>query len=157
MGDDAMSKWGVDTNDLILCDACFCCLRTCCCKMGTDLICCTVVDDRMCFQIGLGCCDCGCLSPSTCVKSQAQCLCLAGGCAFPCDDDMPCMLALLGLACLPSFGCCQKISTLKGKTSNQSANSVSGSVNNLGTAAVGTTSNAVNSVTKMAAPDRSCC
>merc|ERR1711966_160989 len=146
--DDAMSKWGVDTNDLILCDTCFCChdalycempdcigcsskdeccccIRTCCCKMGTDLICCTVVDDRMCFQIGLGCCGCGCLSPSTCVKSQAQCLCLAGGCAFPCDDDMPCMLALLGLACLPSFGCCQKISTLKGKTSNQSANSVS--------------------------------
>jgi len=93
---------------------CICCIESFCCKMGTAPILCNPADDRMCFQLGCACCGCGCLSPTTCCKSQGQVCCLTGGGAFPCDAEFPMMCALCGLACYPGVGCCKKIGELKG-------------------------------------------
>ena len=64
--------------------------------------------------LGLHCCECGLVSPKTCMKSQSQNCCIIQSCAFPCDDDVPMALAGCGLACLPGFGCCKTYGELQG-------------------------------------------
>ena len=38
-----------------------------------------------------------CIVPTTCVKMTEQFFCLDCRCAFPCDDEVPCAIACLGL------------------------------------------------------------
>ena len=40
-----------------------------------------------------------CIKPTTCIKMTEQCFCLDCRCAFPCDDEVPCALTVLGLTC----------------------------------------------------------
>jgi hypothetical protein len=79
----------------------FLCL-TCetCCKPNTPMLCC-------------GCCGCRC---DSCVlmKRQLQLCCLVEQCAFPCDEEVPCAIAVCGLACYPKCGFCSTLEELTG-------------------------------------------
>merc|ERR1712129_631578 len=59
-----------------------------------------------------GCFGCRCTSPTTCIKQQGQCCCMAGATAIPCDDEVPCMVGLCFLICYPKAGCCQKLGAI---------------------------------------------
>ena len=54
-----------------------------------------------------------CIVPTTCIKMTEQFFCLDCRCAFPCDPEVPCMGALIGLQCVkayqPAFGCCKSL------------------------------------------------
>lgn len=84
-----------------------CCGHEFCCKPGANMLCCTPKEGSCC-QLGLGICMIDCKSPKNCCKASSQCLCLINSCIFPCNDEMPCMLAILGLVCYPTCGCCMK-------------------------------------------------
>mmetsp|Transcript_102985 Transcript_102985/g.143446 ORF Transcript_102985/g.143446 Transcript_102985/m.143446 type:complete len:130 (-) Transcript_102985:383-772(-) len=82
----------------ILCLSC-----ECCCKAGAPCLC------------PLGCCGCKCVDGDSmaCIHSQYQCCCCVDTCAFPCNDDVPCMVAVLGLTCCPVCGCCKTVGAIK--------------------------------------------
>ena len=44
-----------------------------------------------------------CIKPTTCVKMTEQVCCVDMRCAFPCDDEVPCALTVLGLTCCYDF------------------------------------------------------
>ena len=52
-----------------------------------------------------------CAHPTTCCKQLSQCYCINVRAAFPCDNDVPCMVASCGLVCCVNWGlhvgCCQ--------------------------------------------------
>tara|TARA_B110001452_G_scaffold244401_1_gene228406 strand:- start:588 stop:1046 length:459 start_codon:yes stop_codon:yes gene_type:complete len=115
----------VDENDLTIINSCCCitqALYTSCpdcigCS-GKGSLCCFEVDT--CCKVGApclccGCCGCKCIEPTTCLKLQKQCCCLVNNVAIPCDDEMPCMLALCCCSMYPKCGCCMKQGQLTGR------------------------------------------
>lgn len=60
--------------------------------------------------------DCNCGPPSTCVMLSSRLFCLDQRCAFPCNDEVPCIVNALGLTCCyakkckPS--CCKTLSEI---------------------------------------------
>ena len=45
------------------------------------------------------------IKPSTCLKMNCQECCLDSRCAFPCDEEVPCIIALLGFQCVKDYKC----------------------------------------------------
>jgi len=110
---------GVDSADLIAC--CALCCTTCnlYCKWPACLgchtkggVCCIEIEALMC-KVGVNegslcmCCkqEVECLVPTTCIKMTSQMFCVDQRCAFPCDDEVPCTVALLGLTCCRDWAC----------------------------------------------------
>jgi len=104
-----------------VCDACCCCYNGflltdgCFGCMSSETMCC--YECEFCCKSGAPTLMCGCLacrlvSPTVCIKTQAQCCCLVGATALPPDDEVPCMISLCGINCKPAFGCLQTIGTL---------------------------------------------
>jgi len=80
-----------------------CCLESeCCCKTGSPCL-------------GCGCCCLRCVKPAVCIKLQSQCCCCASAAAFPCDEEVPCLVGTCCLVCYPKFGCCKTVGYLTGK------------------------------------------
>jgi hypothetical protein len=127
----------IDTKDLVLCDAFFCCntaLYTsseCVGCSGKSQLCC--IQSENCFKLGgnLGCgcngqpddicvCRCFCCSygivtPKTFCLGQQHCCCLVSSNAFPTTEDVPIMCTLCpGLVICPKVGCCMTIGDIKG-------------------------------------------
>ena len=46
-----------------------------------------------------------CLDPQTLLKSTSQICCIDHRCAIPCDKEVPCMIAFLGLTCVKHGEC----------------------------------------------------
>mmetsp|Transcript_35469 Transcript_35469/g.113289 ORF Transcript_35469/g.113289 Transcript_35469/m.113289 type:complete len:185 (-) Transcript_35469:214-768(-) len=85
-----------------------CCLEhACCLKPGLSCLWCGCGEGKI--QLGLGCCSCALLAPSTCCKFSRQICCVIEHCAFPCGDEMPCTVAICGLAFVPKCGCCVRL------------------------------------------------
>merc|ERR1719499_873932 len=76
-----------------------------CCKPGGSCL------------VPCGCMGCRCTSPSTCIKLQQQTCCCASAIAFPCDDEVPCTVAMCFLLCYPKVGCLVKVADVKGEKS----------------------------------------
>ena len=63
-----------------------------------------VIDDKT--PLYGDCCEiCAYTPPTTCCKGTATCLCFDGRFAFPCDDEVPCLLNTCGLTCCYNWGC----------------------------------------------------
>ena len=75
-----------------------------CCKQGAPTLCCV-------------CCAVRCVSPTVCIKSQAQVCCMAGAAAIPCDEEVPCMFGSCGLICYPGFYVCKTLGEITGASS----------------------------------------
>jgi len=128
-----MSDDAVNEAELIVINACYCAnvalypsipacigcsvklesclvLAHCCCKCGTPGLSCRAFGDAACIQCGIPCVAVGCKSPSTCLKTQAQLMCLATSCACPPDREIPGACALLFFACYPQYTCCLRLS-----------------------------------------------
>ena len=86
---------------------CCCFEHSCCIKPGNECLWCGCGEGKC--QLGLGCCALALVWPSSCCKCSHQLCCLIEHCAFPCGDEMPCVLAFCGLACLPRCGCCPRL------------------------------------------------
>ena len=60
--------------------------------------------------------SCSLIYPTTCVKAQVQEFCIEGRCAVPCDEDVPCIVNILGLTCFYKnkfkIACCQNFGSL---------------------------------------------
>ncbi len=103
------------TPDCIGCSGkseCLCLIEEFCCRSGADMLWCTAPEGACC-QLGCGCCAIACKSPTTCCKSKQQCCCLVGQGAFPCDAEIPCVVAAWFLSCYPKCGCCIKFGDYK--------------------------------------------
>ena len=116
--------------------AAFCCIGTCSCldcnhcsncSCLTKLIFCCECRFDMCHEIkepngcqcknlccflcGNGHCQCG--FDSYCCKNIGQILCCDLRCAIPCDEDVPCMLNVIGITlmyrCVNTLYCCGRI------------------------------------------------
>ena len=105
-------------DGFVLYDQCFGCMQShtvCCCeaeyclKSGTKPLC-------------LFCCAYRCVNPTVCIKVQHQMCCHAIAFAFPCDNEVPCMVGLCGLVCCPTLACC----TTLGEINNDSYKDNSG-------------------------------
>ena len=85
-------------------EVCICLQCECCCKnnMDPDMY-------PACY-----CCGIACESPSTCIKSEQNCCCMFAACAFPPDEEVPCMIATCCIMCYPTMGCCNTIGTVRG-------------------------------------------
>lgn len=100
------------------CPDCLGCYTTsvCCCQENQSK-CCKPHDnpDKICICNST---DCNCIYVTTCCKQTSQCCCCDNRTAFPCDDDVPCGLAALGLVCCFNWGCkcacCSTIGDLRG-------------------------------------------
>ena len=90
-------------------ESCFA-LAHCCCKCGTRGLSCRAFGDAAFIQCGLPCFAIGCTYPSTCLKTQAQLMCLAANCACPPDREIPSAIALFGLTCYPKCQCGMRLS-----------------------------------------------
>merc|ERR1712194_595262 len=77
-------------------NACLCLECEFCCKSGVEPLC-------------LYCCALRKIDITVLCKGQAQCCCLVGAGAIPCDDEVPMMFGTLGLTCYPKVGCCMKM------------------------------------------------
>lgn len=95
------------------CKACFIPSQLCmndnastclCCRCNNGSRCC-YIPARLCAQEGNNTCCCcqssqdcrGCFNAGTCIKQLNHCCCCDMRCALPCDDDVPCMIAILGI------------------------------------------------------------
>lgn len=78
---------------------------------------CTFINDRedACFNCTRQ--SCTCIQPRTCIKGVSRCFCCDSRCAFPCDDEVPCMLNVCFINCCYNWKCkfaaCATIKTLK--------------------------------------------
>jgi len=118
MGEAKADNDALDQAEVTICDSCLClytgfatgaqCLgcmesNAClclecefCCKSGVEPLC-------------LYCCALRKIDITVLCKGQAQCCCLVGAGAIPCDDEVPMMFGTLGLTCYPKVGCCMKM------------------------------------------------
>ena len=117
----------VDPDDLIVSDACCCTIQSCylkcpeCCGCYTSgTVCCCTTQAMGCKPSnvkGETCilCEGGetCIYPTTCCKGTSQFCCYDTRCAFPCDHDVPCVLASCCIVCCynskPQCGFCHKL------------------------------------------------
>ena len=113
----------LDNNAIIVTDACCCVYEGCLCGdgcmgvMASETVCC--IESECCLKAGQEklcciCCALRCVSPSVCIKSQAQICCLAGAAAIPCDDEVPCMVGTCGVICYPGFYVCKTLGDITG-------------------------------------------
>mmetsp|Transcript_66686 Transcript_66686/g.131474 ORF Transcript_66686/g.131474 Transcript_66686/m.131474 type:complete len:124 (+) Transcript_66686:74-445(+) len=78
-----------------------CCIHCeCCCKSDAELLRCI-------------CCNIGCETVTTCIKSEAQICCMTGACAFPPDNEVPCIIATCCITCYPAMGPCLKLGDIR--------------------------------------------
>mmetsp|Transcript_125054 Transcript_125054/g.176509 ORF Transcript_125054/g.176509 Transcript_125054/m.176509 type:complete len:148 (-) Transcript_125054:94-537(-) len=93
-----------------VCTLCYCDWPTCFgCRGNSSCLCCHCqcqwshffglynAGCRLCINENEECCGSGCC---TLIACNYQCCCLIDACAFPCDDNVPCGLALFGLFCM---------------------------------------------------------
>jgi len=110
---------GVDSKDLIACCALCCIAQNLYCKWPA-CIGCHQKGDACCIQVEAVCCKVGvqegsicmcakseveCIKPTTCLKMTEQVFCFDCRCAFPCDDEVPCAVACLGLTVCRDWSC----------------------------------------------------
>lgn len=123
----------MSVDDLVPIFGLCCCLSSCYCPENNYQMCgCMTQGVLCCMEQESYCCKvaekdediclctkatCTCIKPTTCVKGANQCFCCDSRCAFPCDDDVPCLFNLLGASCCYNFncsmGCYKKIIDLK--------------------------------------------
>mmetsp|Transcript_8127 Transcript_8127/g.20971 ORF Transcript_8127/g.20971 Transcript_8127/m.20971 type:complete len:120 (+) Transcript_8127:66-425(+) len=82
---------GVACNETCLCLHCDCCLNP-----SSQMLCC-------------GCCAFKIETPTTCIKAEQQVCCCVDACAFPCDNEVPMMLAACCVTCYPTIGVCKTV------------------------------------------------
>merc|ERR1711907_93603 len=91
MGNNAMAP-KIDYTPPNLDDV-FICLACCCEACSLKQFECSSIQEQDCLCIhGISACEL--TEIKVCVKSTGACLCLDTRCAIPCDEDMPCMVAL---------------------------------------------------------------
>jgi len=119
-------------EDLCACAACCCTLISCYWKYPNCLGCYekgTVV----CLELEGVCCKTGlqegalclctrgevqCVKPRTCCKLESQYCCYDCRCALPCDEEVPCMVTILGLTFCKEYECtCNCGDRVQAKTS----------------------------------------
>ena len=113
----------LDNNAILVTDACCCmydgCLFTNCLGcMASETMCC--LETEFCCKQGAPslccvCCAIRCVSPTVCIKSQAQVCCMAGAAAIPCDEEVPCMVGTCGIICYPGVFICKTLGEITGK------------------------------------------
>lgn len=136
-----MDEGKAEADDALVVNACCCYIDSCYCKCPQCLGC-YGNDTCLCFTSEFKCCKyyesapgkiclcqevkCDCVTPTTCCKQINQCCCLDSRCAFPCDDDVPCVCTLFpfficcqNFACSPK--CCAKASSFKRKVKKAEA------------------------------------
>ena len=116
-----------DPKDLYVFAACCCTVTSCYCNFPKCVsgyqkgvvMCCEA--EALCCQPGQvkgSLCkiyqgECECIRPYTCCKEGCQLCCLDTKCAFPCDEEVPCMIAYMGILCVKDYecklGCCVPI------------------------------------------------
>eukprot|EP00045_Choanoeca_perplexa_P004965 m.42092 g.42092 ORF g.42092 m.42092 type:complete len:195 (+) comp12856_c0_seq2:100-684(+) len=79
-------------NDLCCVTACCCCVEGFACKECG----CAVSETCLCLNTASTCRFVEC---TTCCKTSNMCCCFHQRCGFPCDQEVPCMLAFCGLIC----------------------------------------------------------
>jgi hypothetical protein len=101
-------------------DFVFCCAGTCDCICIRQAVCCAIgyeslgfgivtnEDRGECCKIGLLCCECGLIQPSTLCRGASQFLCCQQVASLPFDDDYvkDCVCGCYGIQCAPNCGCC---------------------------------------------------
>jgi len=106
-------------EDLYPCAACCCTLISCYCNWPKCLGCyekgtvvCLEIEGLCCktaVQEGALClCTKGevqCVKPRTCCKLESQYCCYDCRCALPCDQEVPCMVTILGLTLIKDYAC----------------------------------------------------
>lgn len=116
-----------DPSELIAFSACCCCITSCYC-VAPKCISGYSKGVFMCFEIESLLCQPGqregslctcfrgeveCIRPYTCAKISQQICCCDMRCAFPCDEEVPCMVTLYGLTCFKDYafkpGCCVRL------------------------------------------------
>ena len=117
MFDDA-----VDEENVILCCA-LCCANCgvyndCDCLGCSGKVGCCCCNAEVCLKFGAPCLPCCCCGPkvecdgcSIC-NTQLQCCCLITSAAFPCNDEVPAALTVLGVTLYPEVGCCKHLSEI---------------------------------------------
>jgi len=110
---------GVRKEDLKPCFAAICCICSLYPKFP-DCLGAHVKGVLVCVEIESLCCKvgkadgsiCMCMKneielikPTTCVKMFQQFFCMDVRCAIPCDEDVPCIIAALGLTCVKNYKC----------------------------------------------------
>lgn len=114
-------------------DECCCCYEAFCCKIGASPLCCNFGDglpEGACCQLGCGCYSCGLRMPRTLCSMVAQCCCMVQAGAFPCTDEVPCMLASCCFMCYPAMGVCKTLADTKPKAAVAPATTTVVVVNN---------------------------
>lgn len=137
----------IDQTDLIVCSGCICCMTTfynkvpdcigasgksecccisqeLCCKFGASPLFCSGAEEGACCRLGCVCCAISLKSPTTCCKGQSHCCCIIGSCAFPTDEEIPCIVADSFLMCYPKCGCCVQLSAVKAPVASASTTKV---------------------------------
>ncbi|KAL3805233.1 hypothetical protein ACHAWO_009035 [Cyclotella atomus] len=109
-GDDA-----VDEEKLVLC--CALCCHNCSVYPAADCLGCSgkvglcCLNMEFCCKPGAPCLPCGCCGPQcemdgcSCFNMQAHCCCCVNSAAFPCNDEVPAAVTILGLTLYPKCGC----------------------------------------------------
>lgn len=91
---------------------CGCMSKGVVCCLEQESLCCKVSEKEedycLCFKA-----SCTCIKPTTCIKGTSQEFCCDSRCAFPCDEEVPCILNLFFFNCCYKYqcsaGCCKKM------------------------------------------------
>jgi len=118
-----------DISKAIMCCAYGCGMGMCNMSDFRSMCGCSAKGESCCFTVQSECCTCAkdeaskaagkciiccsgttdCKSPKVCIKGHSQCFCVDYRCAFPCDKEVPCAVAILGCYCCyamkPHVGC----------------------------------------------------
>lgn len=127
-----MSADGINEDELVVCNACFCCNALLYLDVPACLGCsgkgaCLCIRDGCCvkmnfpnfgigintdkkqetdfFQLALFCCECAIQQPIICCKGQGQMCCLVENlaCVYPLSDEVPMMCGLCTVVLYPKF------------------------------------------------------
>ena len=126
---------GVDQKDLCACVACCCTICSCYPKFPEcigchqkNVVACLEFEAVMCktgrTEGSLCMCikqECEIVKPTTCVKGTSQFFCVDARCAFPCDDEVPCMVSALGCTFVKNYECICKAGASVGETTEGGA------------------------------------
>ena len=70
------------------------------------------------------------IKPGTCCKMQEQICCCNAAIAMPCDEEVPCMISVLGITCVNNYKCvfqaCKKMEATEVEKRGSVRGSVSG-------------------------------
>ena len=109
-----------DEGKSIVFGGCCCCISGLYCTYP-ECIGCYTMQSCLCLEINMKCCkpythtegkicicnssNCDVVVPKTCCKIVGQSFCLDFRGAFPCDKDVPCVVAYLGVLCCANYAC----------------------------------------------------